>query len=257
MPGRGACGQMDREVLQRIDKKKEQLDSLRPLSVGEVERLRQEFLVEFAYNSNAIEGSTLTLRETAMILEGITIDRKPLREHLEVVGQKDAFAYVLELVENETPLSERVIREIHSLVLIDKPPQDRGVYRRVPVRILGSRHTPPQPYLVPIQMEELMGKYENWRTVLHVVERVAAFHLSFEVIHPFIDGNGRTGRLLMNLELLQAGFPAINVKFADRERYYGCFGSYFETGSTVEMVKLVAEYVEEMVDRYLDILQQY
>ncbi|NMB26136.1 MAG: cell filamentation protein Fic, partial [Firmicutes bacterium] len=128
---------MDQGVLKRIDEKKARLDCMRPLTTGEIERLRSEFLVEFAYSSNAIEGSTLTLRETAMILEGLTIDKKPLREHLEVVGQKDAFEYILELVDNQIPLSERVIKEIHSLVLIDKP-KDRGVYRRVPVRILGS-----------------------------------------------------------------------------------------------------------------------
>mgnify|MGYP000845580665 FL=1 len=245
---------MDQGVLKRIDEKKARLDCMRPLTTGEIERLRSEFLVEFAYSSNAIEGSTLTLRETAMILEGLTIDKKPLREHLEVVGQKDAFEYILELVDNQIPLSERVIKEIHSLVLIDKP-KDRGVYRRVPVRILGSDYAPPEPYLVPIQMEELLSQYEQWKATLHVVELVATFHLAFEAIHPFVDGNGRTGRLLMNLQLLQAGFPAISVKFTDRIRYYNCFSSYLASKSTLAMVQLVAEYVEEVLERYLGILQ--
>lgn len=244
---------MGGNIIERINHKKEQLDSLRPLTAGEAARLKEEFLVEFTYNSNAIEGNSLTLQETAMVLEGITIDKKPLKDHLEVIGHKDAFEYVLQLVQDKVPFSERVIKEIYSLVLMDKP-QDKGVYRSVPVQIMGAKHTPPQPYLVPVQMEQLMVKYEEMNATMHLVERVATFHLFFESIHPFIDGNGRTGRLLLNLELLQAGFPAINVKFANRRRYYDCFNDYYETGSTKQMTTLIAEYVEEMLDKYLEML---
>lgn len=241
------------EILDRIDKKKSKLDLLRPLTSGELARLKEEFLIEFTYNTNAIEGSTLTLQETAMVLKGMTIDQKPLKEHLEVIGHRDAFEYVLKLVQDRVPLSEKVIKEIHSLVLIDRP-DDKGVYRRIPVRIMGSKHEPPQPYLVPIQMEQLMAKQADKQNGMHLVERVSIFHLLFESIHPFIDGNGRTGRLLLNLELLMGGFPAINVKFTDRKRYYACFSDYYETGSHLQMTLLVAGYLEERLDKYLGIL---
>ena len=244
-----------KSIFDRIDDKKTQLDDLRPLTTGEVERLKKDFLVEFTYNTNAIEGNTLTLQETAMVLEGITIDKKPLKDHLEVIGHKDAFEYVLQLVQDKVPLSERIIKDIHSLVLMDKP-QDKGVYRSVPVHIMGAKHTPPQPYLVPVQMEQLIIKYCEMKHNIHLVERIATFHLLFEGVHPFIDGNGRTGRLLLNLELLQAGFPAINVKFSDRRRYYDCFNSYYETGNAEQMINLVAEYIEEMLCRYLEMLSR-
>ena len=243
-----------KELLSRIDEKKAVLDTLRPLTVGEVARLKDEFLVEFTYNSNAIEGNTLSLQETAMVLEGMTIDRKPLKDHLEVIGHRDAFEYMLQLVQGKVPLSEKIIKEIHSLVLIDRP-EDRGVYRRIPVRIMGAKHEPPQPYLVPVQMEQLITRHEEMANTVHIVERVALSHLLFEGIHPFIDGNGRTGRLVLNFELSSAGFPAINVKFADRKKYYDCLSSYFETRSHEQMALLVGGYVEEMLDRYLKILK--
>jgi Fic family protein len=243
-----------KELLSRIDEKKTVLDTLRQLTSGEVARLKDEFLVEFTYNSNAIEGNTLTLQETAMVLEGMTIDRKPLKDHLEVIGHRDAFEYMLQLVQEKAPLSERIIKEIHSLVLIDRP-EDRGVYRKIPVRIMGAKHEPPQPYLVPVQMEQLMTRHEEMAKTMHPIERTALFHLLFEGIHPFIDGNGRTGRLLLNFELISAGFPTINVKFADRKKYYDCFSVYYETGSYEQMALLAGGYVEEMLDRYLKILK--
>lgn len=189
-----------------------------------------------------------------MVLEGMPIDRKPLKDHLEVIGHRDAFEYILQLVQDKLPLSERIIKEVHILVLIDRP-EDKGVYRRIPVSIIGAKHEPPEPYLVPVQMEQLMVRNEEMIKTMHSVERVALFHLLFEGIHPFIDGNGRTGRLLLNFELSSAGFPAINVKFTDRRKYYDCFSSYYETGSHEQMALLVGGYVEEILDRYLKILK--
>lgn len=233
-----------------------QLNKCRPLTTGEVARLRDEFLIEFTYNSNAIEGNTLTLQETALVInEGITIAEKPLKDHLEVISHKEAYFYVEDLVKRKIPLLEKNIKDIHSIVLMDKP-QDKGVYRRMPVRIMGAVHTPPEPWAVPIQMEQLMAEQESWKKTLHPIERVALFHLKFEGIHPFIDGNGRTGRLLLNLELMKEGYPAINVKFADRRKYYDCFTAYHQSGGNPEsMVELVKRYVEESLDRYLAILK--
>lgn len=167
----------------------------------------------------SVSGNTLTLRETAMILqEGIAIAEKPVREHLEAIGHKDAFEYVVSLAEAQSSLSERVIKEINSLVLMNDA-ANREIYRSVPVMVLGAAHTPPQPYLVPVQMEALILDYEEMKQGRHSIEAVAEFHLCFEGVHPFIDGNGRTGRLILNLELIKAGLLPVDIKFSDRRKY--------------------------------------
>ena len=243
-----------KRTLAEIDVRMAQLAECRPLTPGETERLRDEFLVEYTYNSNAIEGNTLTLQETALVLEGITIDRKPLKDHLEAIGHRDAFKYVEELVQEKKELSEYVIRCIHSLVLMDRP-EDRGVFRRIPVRIMGAFRQPPQPYLVEPMMNDLLLKHTQRKADMSFIEALALFHLDFEGIHPFIDGNGRTGRLLMNLELMQNGYPAIDVKYTDRRRYYEAFDAYYRAGSAEPMTLLIAEYVDERLGAYLEILR--
>ena len=238
-------------LLERIDRKKKELDAKRPLTEGEVERLTEEFVVEYTYNSNAIEGNTLTLRETDMVLRGLTIAQKPLKDHMEAVGHKEAFDYVLDLVKDREPLSERVIKQIHYLVLADKK-QDRGVYRKVPVRIMGAKHEPVQPYMIQPKMEELLASYKN--STEHIIPRLARFHIEFEGIHPFIDGNGRTGRLLVNLELMKVGFPPIDIKFTDRVAYYNAFDEYYEKHNLSVMEKLFAGYMNERLDKDLAML---
>lgn len=238
-------------IFARVDTLKAQIRKRRPFTQGELRRLQEEFLVEFTYNSNAIEGNTLTLRETALVLEGITIDKKPLKDHLEAVGHRDAFLYVQRLVTEKAPLSEKMIKDIHALVLMDRP-DDKGAYRRIPVTIMGAYHEPPPPYLVPMRMERFIAAQKEVRR--HPIENAALFHLDFEGVHPFIDGNGRTGRLLLNLMLMQRGYPPIDVKFADRKRYYACFDSYYKDKSATPMVEMVSEYLEERLGRYLEIL---
>ncbi len=238
-------------LLEMIDRKKTELDTRRPLTEGEIARLTEEFVVEFTYNSNAIEGNTLTLRETDMVLRGLTIDQKPLKDHMEAVGHKDAFYFVRDQVKEQAPLSERVIKQIHYLVLADKE-EDRGVYRRVPVRIMGAKHEPVQPYLIQPKMEQLLEAYKN--STEHIIPRLAQFHIEFEGIHPFIDGNGRTGRLLVNLELMKAGYPPIDIKFTDRIAYYNAFDEYYGKHNLGAMEKLFAGYVSEKLDRYLAML---
>ena len=238
---------------ERIEELKAELDTRRPLTQGELERLNEEFMIEFTYNSNAIEGNTLTLQETAMVLEGITIDQKPLKDHLEAVGHKDAFLYVQDIVSNKMPLTEFVIKNIHSLVLMNKP-EDKGVYRRVPVRIMGALTEPVQPYMIEPKITELLAENEKRKSKMNIIERVARFHLEFESIHPFIDGNGRTGRLLMNFELMQNGYPPINVKFTDRKRYYDAFDSYSRNQDATPMTNLIAEYVTERLEQYLRVI---
>lgn len=235
-----------------VDALKAELDRRRPLTQGELKRLQDEFLVEFVYNSNAIEGNTLTLRETALALEGVTVDQKPLKDHLEAVGHRDAFLYVIELVSEKTPVSERIIREIHALALMNRP-EDKGVYRRIPVRIMGALHEPPQPYLIPVLIERLVADYSGDKRPC--IEKAAEFHLKFEGIHPFIDGNGRTGRLLLNLMLMREGYPPVNVKFTDRKRYYDCFDGYYQNNDASQMVEMIAEYVKERLLQMIQILK--
>lgn len=240
-------------LLAAIDRKKRELDTRHLLTKGEVERLTEEFIIEYTYNSNAIEGNTLNLRETDMVLRGLTIDRKPLKDHMEAVGHKEAFDFVRDLVKEQGPLSESIIKQIHYLVLADKR-EDRGVYRRVPVRIMGAKHEPVQPYLIRPKMEQLLEKYRN--NTDHIISRLARFHIEFEGIHPFIDGNGRTGRLLVNLELMKAGYPPIDIKFADRVSYYNAFDEYHVKHDLDAMQKLFAGYVNARLDSYLMMLEK-
>ena len=238
-----------------IDYLYDKLKSIRPLSTESVRRLSEDFMIDYTYNSNAIEGSTLTLDETALVLkEGVTVGGKPMKCHLEAIGHRDAYYFIEDLVKNEGPISEKSIKNIHSLVLIDRQ-EDRGVYRSVPVSIGG--YQPCQPYEVPIKMEQLMAEHSEALQKLHVIERVALFHLKFETIHPFIDGNGRVGRLLLNFELMREGFPPINIKFTDREKYYNAFNHYRNNDfDSSKMTELVSEYATYELKRYIEIAEQ-
>jgi len=240
-------------LLAQIDRKKVELDGRRPLTAGEVARLNEEFIVEYTYNSNAIEGNTLTLRETDLVLRGLTINQKPLKDHMEAIGHKEAFEFVSELVKDNVPISESIIKQIHYLVLADKK-EDRGVYRRVPVRIMGAQHDPVQPYLIEPKMQQLLHDFAE--STEHIVGKLARFHIEFESIHPFIDGNGRTGRLLINLELMKVGFPPIDIKFTDRISYYNAFDEYHVKHNLSAMENLFAGYINARLDMYLEMLQE-
>lgn len=242
-------------IFLEIENKKDRLSKMRPLTTGEVERLREEFMIEFTYNSNAIEGNTLTLKETAMVLEGMTIDQKPMKDHLEAVGHRDAFLYVQDIATKEVNLTESVIKNIHSLVLMNRP-EDKGVYRRIPVRIMGAYTEPVQPYMIEPKMTELLENNVARENKMSIIERIALFHLEFEGIHPFIDGNGRTGRLILNLDLIRNGYPSINVKFTDRKRYYDAFDAYYRDGNSSAMSNLIAEYVDKRLDEYFAVLEK-
>ena len=244
-----------KNILLDIQRKRERLSEMRPLTQGEVERLAEEFMIDFTYNSNAIEGNTLTLKETALALEGMTINQKPLKDHLEAVGHRDAFLYVQDVAKQALPLNETVIKNIHALVLMNRP-DDKGVYRRIPVRIMGAYTEPVQPYMIEPRMTELLSANEERKNTMTDIERIALFHLEFEGIHPFIDGNGRTGRLILNLDLIRNGYPPINVKFTDRKRYYDAFDAFYKDNDATPMTELIAEYINLRFSDYFKVLEK-
>ncbi len=196
---------------------------------------------------------TDTKRNCALALQGITIDTKPLKYHLDAIGHKQAFDYILELVDNNEELTERRIKDIHFLVLANKR-VDAGRYRNMQVSILGSEHKPTSPYLIESKMKQLLDEYKN--STENLIVKIAKFHLDFESIHPFIDGNGRTGRLLLNLELMKNGFPPIDIKYTNRTKYYQCFDDYHITNSPSSMVDLIANYLIIQLNYQIDIRNQ-
>ncbi|QZY54405.1 Fic family protein [Crassaminicella profunda] len=237
-----------------IDSKKQQLDDARPLSKHTLHSLRENMFVEWTYNSNAIEGNTLTISETKVVLEGITIGGKSMREHLEVINHKAAILFLEDLIKQNEPLSEWSIKNIHGLVLKSIDDENAGSYRKENVLISGTKHKPPQHFIVKEQMEELVSLYnEKWNS-LHPIERAAMLHGEFVKIHPFIDGNGRTARLLMNFELMKSGFPPTIIKANMRPQYYDHLDFAHTSGDYRSFVTLVAKCVEESLDLWLSIV---
>lgn len=242
-------------LLKKIDRKKKLLDDNRPLPPEMVENLREYLLINWTYNSNAIEGNTLTLLETKVVLEGITVGGKSLREHFEVINHKEAVLYVEELIANKEPLNEHVLKQLHYLILKNIRDRDAGKYRDVNVFITGSKHVPPMNSLVPPRMRELIDwLYSEGAQNLHPIERAARFHHDFVYIHPFIDGNGRTGRLLMNLLLMQDGYPITVIKTARKHEYYKALEKASIDKNYSDIITLIAEEVENSLDIFLKAL---
>lgn len=237
-----------------IDGKKQQLDNARPLSKHTLHSLRENMFVEWTYNSNAIEGNTLTISETKVVLEGITIGGKSMREHLEVINHKAAILFLEDLIKQNEPLSEWSIKNIHGLVLKSIDDENAGSYRKENVLISGAKHKPPQHFLVKEQMEELVSLYNGKWNSLHPIERAAMLHGEFVKIHPFIDGNGRTARLLMNFELMKSGFPPTIIKANTRPQYYDHLDFAHTSGDYKSFVTLVSKCVEESLDLWLSMI---
>lgn len=241
-------------MFEQIDQKKAFLDSKRPLPKYTVKSLREKLLLEWTYHSNAIEGNTLTINETKVVLEGITVGGKTLREHLEVINHREAIAYVEEIVHKEEPLSEWQIKNLHRLVLKGIDDAYAGVYRDQQVFISGASHIPPGPYVIQEQMEQMMTWYHSNAASLHSVERGAMLHAIFVGIHPFIDGNGRTARLLLNLELMKDGFPPVIIKVANRLEYYEALDKAHTSKDYSDFIQLVADEVEDSLELYLSVI---
>jgi Fic family protein len=205
-------------MFERCDQLKSELETRRPFPPQTLKSLHDHWVLEWTYNSNAIEGNTLTLKETKVVLEGITIGGKSMREHFEVINHKEAIDYVEAMIAGDEVFSERLIKAIHQLILKNIDGPNAGIYRRENVLIAGAEHRPPDFLHIPEQMTELVQAYHAFNG--HPIERAARLHVDFVKIHPFVDGNGRTARLLMNFDLMKAGFLPVIFQAADRLAYY-------------------------------------
>lgn len=234
----------------KLDTLKAQLDAQRPLPQSVVANLRENLVLNWTYHSNAIEGNTLTLQETKVALEGITIGGKTLREHFEAINHRDAIFYVEELVQQQEAMSEWHIKQLHNLVLKNIDVENAGQYRSVNVLISGAAHVPPDSLLVPEQMQKMLHWYHSEAQQLHPVERAARLHGELVKIHPFTDGNGRTSRLVMNVVLMQAGFPAALIQVEQRLAYYQALDKAHTTGDYQDFIQLVAQCVERSFKPY-------
>lgn len=229
------------DIFAQLDQKKATLDNYRPLPANVVANLHEDLVLKWTYHSNAIEGNTLTLKETKVALEGITIGGKSLREHFEVINHKEAIGFVEDMVSNNQALTEWHIKALHQLVLKNVDDDNAGRYRTLNVLIAGAEHRPPNSMLVANDMQNFMAWYDTTAHTMHPVERAARVHADFVKIHPFVDGNGRTSRLLMNLELLKAGFPAALIQVEDRLAYYEALDKAHTLGDYTDFIALVAK----------------
>lgn len=210
---------MIEKILSEIEEKRSMLNA-KQISKTLQKKIQEDFELNFIYDSNAIEGNTLTLQETKVVLEGITIGGKSLREHFEVINHLKAIVYIKEIVKNKEDLSQWQIKSIHSLILKNIDDENAGRYRNTNVRISGAKHIPPDYLKLNDEMLSFIKYYQEDAQKLHPIIRASRVHIFFVGIHPFIDGNGRTARLLMNLELLKNNFLPLNIKNKNKLEYY-------------------------------------
>ncbi|MBU1019290.1 MAG: Fic family protein [Patescibacteria group bacterium] len=245
-----------KDIQKRLQDKLKQLSSLRPLPPSAVKKLREKFEVEMTYNSNAIEGNSLTERETFLVLnEGITIKNKPLKDHLEATNHKEALEYLYDLVghDKQNTVSEHLIKNLHQIITKETEKDWAGRYRNAKVIIGGARHQPPDAMQIPNLMNELITWISTNQQNLHPVELAAILHHKFTHIHPFFDGNGRTGRLLMNIIIMQAGYPLTIILKNDRKKYYQVLTAADE-GDCQPLIEFITKNVERSLAIYLDTL---
>jgi len=244
------------KILKEIDLLKEKLDSYRQYDSF---RITQALELEYTFESNRIEGNTLTLRETDMVInEGLTISGKSMREHLEAINHQEAIGFIKDLMQRNVSLNERDLLSIHNLILRGIIPEDAGRYRKVQVMIKGSTHMPPQPFMVAKEMEDYFIWYEINKNELHPVILAAEMHERLVTIHPFIDGNGRTSRLVMNLILLQKGYIIANIKgdYDSRMQYYQSLEIAQTKNNKEDFLLFVAQIEKENLERYISIIGQ-
>ena len=243
-----------KSLIVEIDKLKKELDKFRQFDSY---RIAQALELEYTFESNRIEGNTLTLKETDLVInEGLTISGKSMREHLEAINHKEAIEYVKHLIEKKSSINEREVLSIHNLILRGIDQLNAGVYRNVQVMIKGSTFTPPQPFLVGKQMEDYFHWYLTNKSRLHPIVLAAEMHERLVTIHPFIDGNGRTSRLVMNLILLKHGYVIANLKGDSKSRmsYYNALEKAQTQNNKNDFIELIALVEIDSLKRYLKII---
>lgn len=243
---------MESRLIKRLDVKKAQLDGFRPIPVDILNRLRDDVFLNWIYNSNAIEGSTITLQETRLILEtGLTVGGKSLREHFEVINHKEAIHYVESLIQKSDHLTAFHVRQIHKLIITNIDDENAGSYRKTQVRIAGATLTPPDAWRVSGLMDDWSNWVERNEATMHPVAQAAQAHHRLVAIHPFIDGNGRTARLVMNLLLMRKGYPPTVILRSNRRQYYAVLAQA-DAGKPEALDNFVGRAVERSLDLYLE-----
>lgn len=243
-------------VKNRLEEKLSKLNKLRPLPKSAVQKLREKFQIEMTYNSNAIEGNSLTLKETFLVInEGVTVKGKPLKDHLEAKDHHAALEYLYDLIDKgkKHTMSEMLIRNLHQIIIQETDKEWAGRYRNANVIIGGSSHTPPDALQVPQKMRDLIRWLNSQQGKTNSIELTALLHHKLVHIHPFFDGNGRTARLTMNLLLMQAGYPLVIILKNDRKKYYDVLDKA-DRGKYEPLVKFIAQAIERSLDMYLKTL---
>ena len=236
-------------MFEKIDELKTELDRHRPLSPSMAKNLQEDLILRWTYHSNAIEGNTLTLLETKVVLEGVTVGGKSLREHFEAINHKQAIEFVEQIIQNQEPFNEWQLKNIHQLILSNIDTDNAGRYRTQNVIISGASHTPPDFLLIDDKMRELFAWYDSADS-LHPVERACRLHSEFVIIHPFIDGNGRTARLLLNFELMKAGYPSCVITVDKRLAYYEALDNWASVGDKSLFFSLINKCLLESFKPY-------
>ncbi len=240
------------EKLDKIDKLKAEIDSIRPLKPEEAKQLKEYFRIGLTYSSNALEGNTLTETETKVLLEdGLTAGGKPIKEHLEAVGHSDAFDYIYTIL-NKDIIDEGDILKLHKLFYCRIDNKNAGVYRDCRVFITGTDFIPPPPQKVK---DEMINFVKNLHTSQHPVVSASLAHKNFVTIHPFVDGNGRTARLLMNLLLLKEGYPIVIIPPIRRVDYINSLQKS-NKGNDTDFISLIADMTIESLKDYLRMFQK-
>ena len=244
------------KMLDEIDFLKAKLDSFRAFDSY---RITQALELEYTFESNRIEGNTMTLRETESVInEGLTISGKTMREHLEIINHQEAIAYIKDLTQKNTSINEREVLSIHNLILRGIHPEEAGRYRKVQVMIQGSSPMPPQPFLIGNEMEDFFIWFEANKNSIHPIVLAAEMHERLITIHPFIDGNGRTSRLVMNLILLQHGYIIANIKgdYESKMQYYQALETAQTKNNKEDFLLFLAQMEKASLERYISIIGQ-
>ena len=236
-----------------VDNLKKELDNKKPIPKNTLRTIQEKINLEWTYNSNGIEGNTLTLKETQVVLEGITVGGKSIKEHLEAINHEHAILFLQTIVKENNPITEWNIKNIHTLILKEIDNENAGRYRSENVTIKGATHIPPDFIKVPELMEKLILNYKTWNKY-HPIIQATLLHGELVKIHPFVDGNGRTSRLIMNLDLMKHGFNPVIIKKEDRLQYYEALDKAHTTKDYTDFVKLINGLEVEMLKKYLELL---